>query len=161
MDELNDQNYLKDDISYEKYKYLLELKKEKEIDELIKNKNLTIQEKIIINLEKELNQLKLEQKNILYSNKEMLKLDPNDKVVRESIQINIAIYNKNEKRIKEIAQKIIYLNINSEENNDNNNIKGSIYNEQKKDINNSNIQSDNISKKESNKNEDILKELEL
>ena len=160
MDELNDQNYLKDDISYEKYRYLLELKKEKEIDELIKNKNLTIQEKIIINLEKELNQLKLEQKNILYSNEEMLKLDPNDKVVRESIQINIAIYNKNEKRIKEIAQKIIYLNINSEENN-NNNIKGSIYNEQKKDINNSNIQSDNISKKDNNKTEDILKELEL
>ena len=163
MDDLNEQNYLKDDISYEKYRYLLELKKEKEIDELIKNKNLTIQEKIIINLEKELNQLKLEQKNILYSNEEMLKLDPNDKVVRESIQINIAIYNKNEKRIKEIAQKIIYLNINSEENNNNNNnnIKGSIYNEQKKDINNSNIQSDNISKKDSNKTEDILKELEL
>ena len=161
MDDLNEQNYLKDDISYEKYRYLLELKKEKEIDELIKNKNLTIQEKIIINLEKELNQLKLEQKNILYSNEEMLKLDPNDKVVRESIQINIAIYNKNEKRIKEIAQKIIYLNINSEENNNNNNIKGSIYNEQKKDINNSNIQSDNISKKDNNKTEDILKELEL
>ena len=92
-------------------------REEKEIDELIKNKNLTIQEKITINLEKELNQLKLEQKNLLYSNEEMLKLDPNDKVVRESIEINIAIYNKNEKRIKEIEQKIIYLNINSEENN--------------------------------------------
>ena len=158
MDDLNDQNYLKDDISYEKYRYLLELKKEKEIDELIKNKNLTIQEKITINLEKELNQLKLEQKNLLYSNEEMLKLDPNDKVVRESIEINIAIYNKNEKRIKEIEQKIIYLNINSEENN---NIKGGICNEQKKDINNSNIQTDNISKKDNNKTEDILKELEL
>ena len=113
----NDYLEEEEDISYEKYKLMLETQKEKEINEFVENKNLTIQEKITINLEKELNQLKLEQKNLLYSNEEMLKLDPNDKVVRESIEINIAIYNKNEKRIKEIEQKIIYLNINSEENN--------------------------------------------
>ena len=81
MEDDKENNNLKDDITYEKYKLLLELKKEKELNDLVKNKNLTIQEKMILNLEKELVQLQIEQKNIIYSNEEMLKLYPNDKDV--------------------------------------------------------------------------------
>ena len=70
----NDYLEEEEDISYEKYKLMLETQKEKEINEFVENKNLTIQEKIIINLERELSQLNLEQKNILFSNDEMLRL---------------------------------------------------------------------------------------
>ena len=158
MDDINEQK-LEDDISFDKYRYLLELKKEKEMDELIKNKNLSIQEKIIINLENELNQLKLDQKNITYSNDEMLRLYPNDKDVIESREINLVIYNKNEKRIKEIEQKLQYLSKNSEDKKDS--IKENICNEGKTD----NISIDNNKKEDdksqNNKTEDILKELEL
>ena len=66
MDDIDEKNEIDDDISFEKYRFLLELKKEKEMDDLINDKNLSIQEKIIINLENELSKLKLEQKNILY-----------------------------------------------------------------------------------------------
>ena len=106
MDDEKDNNIIKDDISYENYKLLMEYQKDKEIDELVNNENLSLQEKIIINLERELNNLEIEQKNILYSNEEMLKLNPNDKLIIESREVNLNIYNKNEKRIKEIKQYI-------------------------------------------------------
>ena len=99
---INKEDYLAENISYETYKFFLESKKEKEMDELVENKNLTIQEKILINLERELSQLNLDQKNIIFSNNEMLKLYPNDKDVIESRAINLDIYRKNEKRIQEI-----------------------------------------------------------
>ena len=93
MEDDKENNNLKDDINYEKYKLLSKLKKEKELNDLVKNKNLTIQEKMIINLEKELIQLQLEQKNLIYSNEEMLKLYPNDKDAIEIREINLKIYN--------------------------------------------------------------------
>ena len=91
MDDNNENNddNLEENISYEAYKLLLEAQKEKEMNDIAENQNLTIQEKIIINLEKELSQLNLEQKNILFSNDEMLKLDPNDKDIIESREINL------------------------------------------------------------------------
>ena len=96
MDDKDDKDNINEDyqeeISYETYKLMLESLKEKEMDDLVENTNLTIQEKIIINLERELSQLNLEQKNILYSNDEMLKLYPNDKDIIESREINIGIY---------------------------------------------------------------------
>ena len=95
MDDKDDKDNINEDyqeeISYETYKLMLESQKEKEINDLVENTNLTIQEKIIINLERELSQLNLEQKNILYSNDEMLKLYPNDKDIIESREINIGI----------------------------------------------------------------------
>ena len=96
MDDNNENNddNLEENISYEAYKLLLEAQKEKEMNDIAENQNLTIQEKIIINLEKELSQLNLEQKNILFSNDEMLKLDPNDKDIIESREINLDIYIK-------------------------------------------------------------------
>ena len=96
MDDNNENNddNLEENISYEAYKLLLEAQKEKEMNDIAENQNLTIQEKIIINLEKELSQLNLEQKNILFSNDEMLKLDPNDKDIIESREINLDIYKK-------------------------------------------------------------------
>ena len=88
---INKEDYLAENISYETYKFFLESKKEKEMDELVENKNLTIQEKILINLERELSQLNLDQKNIIFSNNEMLKLYPNDKDAIESRAINLDI----------------------------------------------------------------------
>ena len=52
MKDDDDNNFIDEEISYEKYRLLLELQKEKELDELVKNKNLTIQEKMIINYQK-------------------------------------------------------------------------------------------------------------
>ena len=94
MDDKNENtdDSLEDNISYETYKLLLESQKEKEMNDIVENNNLTLQEKIIINLEKELSQLNLEQKNILYSNEEMLKLNPNDKDIIESREINLDKY---------------------------------------------------------------------
>ena len=94
MDDKNENtdDSLEDNISYETYKLLLESQKEKEMNDIVENNNLTLQEKIIINLERELSQLNLEQKNILYSNEEMLKLNPNDKDIIESREINLDIY---------------------------------------------------------------------
>ena len=154
MEDDKDNNNIKDDISYEKYKLLLELKKEKELNDLVKNKNLTIQEKMIMNLEKELIQLQLDQKNLIYSNEEMLNLYPNDKDVIESREINLKIYNQNEKRIKEIKQKIEDLQINLQEENKNKKIeenKNKSNNNEKKDEKNNNI----------NTIEEIVEELEL
>ena len=96
MDDKNENtdDSLEDNISYETYKLLLESQKEKEMNDIVENNNLTLQEKIIINLERELSQLNLEQKNILYSNEEMLKLNPNDKDIIESREINLDIYKK-------------------------------------------------------------------
>ena len=157
MDDDNNNNEKKseEEISYEKYKLLLELKKEKQLNDLIQNKNLSIQEKMIINLENEYIQLKLENSNILYSNEEMLRLYPNDKDAIESREINLDIYNKNEKRIIEIKQKIDDLKLNQREENE---LKGpkdkdKECNEQKnKDIK---------CNERCNNNENILEELEL
>ena len=157
MDDDNNNNEKKseEEISYEKYKLLLELKKEKQLNDLIQNKNLSIQEKMIINLENEYIQLKLENSNILYSNEEMLRLYPNDKDVIESREINLDIYNKNEKRIIEIKQKIDDLKLNQREENEHQGPKDKDKecNEQKnKDIK---------CNERCNNNENILEELEL
>ena len=145
---------IQDDITYEEYKYLLECKREKEINDLVENKNLNFQEKIIINFERELNELKLEQKNLLFSNEEMLRLYPNDKISIESREININIYNKNEQRIKEIEEKLSALKKNSVQKTDNciNKI------EEPKDMSKNQIKIEN--KKDNDKN-DIIQELEL
>ena len=144
----NNENKTEEEISYEKYKLLLELKKEKELNDLIQNKNLSIQEKMIINLENEYIQLKLENSNILYSNEEMLRLYPKD--VIESREINLDIYTKNEKRITEIKQKIDDLKLNLREENQHQDSKD---NEQ----NNKDIKCN----ERCNNNENILEELEL
>ena len=151
MEDDKDNNNIKDDISYEKYKLLLELKKEKELNDLVKNKNLTIQEKMIMNLEKELIQLQLDQKNLIYSNEEMLNLYPNDKDVIESREINLKIYNQNEKRIKEIKQKMEDLKVNLQEENKNKKIEENSNNHEKKDEKHINI----------NTIEEIVEEIEL
>ncbi len=162
MDDEKDNNSIKDDISYENYKLLMEYQKDKEIDELVNNENLSLQEKIIINLKRELNDLEIEQKNILYSNEEMLKLNPNDKLIIESREVNLNIYNKNEKRIKEIKQYIKDLSKNENENeNENKNKKEDANDNGKKDKINDEykIKSEGNNKKD--ENEEILKELEL
>ena len=160
MDDEKDNNSIKDDISYENYKLLMEYQKDKEIEELVNNENLSLQEKIIINLKRELNSLEIEQKNILYSNEEMLKLNPNDKLIIESREVNLNIYNKNEKRIKEINQYIKDLSKNENENK-NKYKKEDANDDGKKDkINDeSKIKSEGNNKKD--ENEEILKELEL
>ena len=79
----------------------------------------------------------------------MLRLYPNDKDIIESRKINLDIYNKNEKRISEIKEKINIFKTNLEEKSKK---------EEKKD-DNKNINDKNIIKKEND--EDILKELEL
>ena len=160
MDDGKDNNGIKDDITYENYKLLMDYQKYKEIDELVHNENLSLQEKIIINLERELSNLETEQKNILYSNEEMLKLNPNDKLIIESREVNLNIYNKNEKRIKEIKQYIKDLSKNENEN-ENKNKKEIINDDGKKDnINDENkIKSEGDNKK--NEKEEILEELEL
>ena len=145
---------IQDDITYEEYKYLLECKREKEINDLVENKNLNFQEKIIINFERELNELKLEQKNLLFSNEEMLRLYPNDKISIESREININIYNKNEQRIKEIEEKLSALKKNSVQKTDNSINKI----EEPKDMSKNEIKIEN--KKDNDKN-DIIQELEL
>ena len=162
MDDEKDNNSIKDDISYENYKLLMEYQKDKEIDELVNNENLSLQEKIIINLKRELNDLVIEQKNILYSNEEMLKLNPNDKLIIESREVNLNIYNKNEKRIKEIKQYIKDLSKNENENeNENKNKKEDANDNGKKDKINDEykIKSEGNNKKD--ENEEILKEMEL
>ena len=162
MDDEKDNNSIKDDISYENYKLIMEYQKDKEIDELVNNENLSLQEKIIINLKRELNDLEIEQKNILYSNEEMLKLNPNDKLIIESREVNLNIYNKNEKRIKEIKQYIKDLSKNENENeNENKNKKEDANDNGKKDKINDEykIKSEGNNKKD--ENEEILKELEL
>ena len=162
MDDEKDNNSIKDDISYENYKLIMEYQKDKEIDELVNNENLSLQEKIIINLKRELNDLEIEQKNILYSNEEMLKLNPNDKLIIESREVNLNIYNKNEKRIKEIKQYIKDLSKNENENeNENKNKKEDANDNGKKDKINDEykIKSEKNNKKD--ENEEILKELEL
>ena len=155
----NDKNDIEDEISYEKYKLLIELRKEKELNDLVQNKNLSIQEKMIINLENEYVQLKIEQSNILYSNEEILKLYPNDKDFIESREINLDIYNKNEIRIKEIKQKIDDLKLNLKEENENKEIKDKKNIERK----NNEIKNENFNNKKINnkKNEEIIEELEL
>ena len=160
MDDGKDNNDIKDDITYENYKLLMDYQKDKEIDELVHNENLSLQEKIIINLERELSNLEIEQKNILYSNEEMLKLNPNDKLIIESREVNLNIYNKNAKRIKEIKQYIKDLSKNENEN-ENKSIKENINDDGKKDnINDENkIKSEGDNKK--NEKEEILEELEL
>ena len=145
---------IQDDITYEEYKYLLECKREKEINDLVENKNLNFQEKIIINFERELNELKLEQKNLLFSNEEMLRLYPNDKISIESREININIYNKNEQRIKEIEEKLSALKKNSVQKTDNSINKI----EEPKDISKNEIKIENNKNKDKN---DIIQELEL
>ena len=159
MDDNNENNddNLEENISYEAYKLLLEAQKEKEMNEIAENQNLTIQEKIIINLEKELSQLNLEQKNILFSNDEMLKLDPNDKDIIESREINLDIYKKNEIRIKEIKDKINTFQKKLDEENVKN--KEILNKENKSDKNQRkyNIYED----KDKDKKEDILNEIEL
>ena len=154
MDDKNriNNDYLEDNISYETYKLLLESQKEKEINDLIENNNLSIQEKIIINLERELSQLYLEQKNILYSNDEMLKLYPNDKDIIESREINLNIYKKNEIRIKEIKEKINIFNKNVEEEKREKIVDNNIKLNNKDDIN---------INKNNDKKDDILEEIEL
>ncbi len=79
----------------------------------------------------------------------MLRLYPNDKDIIESRKINLDIYNKNEKRISEIKEKINIFKTNLEEKSKK---------EEKKD-DNKNTNDKNIIKKEND--EDILKELEL
>ena len=159
MDDKDDKDNINEDyqeeISYETYKLMLESQKEKEMDDLVENTNLTIQEKIIINLERELSQLNLEQKNILYSNDEMLKLYPNDKDIIESREINIGIYIKNEKKIKEIKDKIDSFKKSLDEENSKNNEKKDIKNDKE------NINTIDEIKEDKNKGEDIIKELEL
>ena len=114
-DNKNDDNMiLEDDITYEKYKIMLELRKEQMIKEIVENKNFSIQEKLIIAFERELNQLKLEQKNLIYSNEQMLKLLPDDKLSIESREINLLIYQNNQKKIKELESKITNLKMNLE-----------------------------------------------
>ena len=160
MDDEKDNNSIKDDISYENYKLLMEYQKDKEIDELVNNENLSLQEKIIINLKRELNDLEIEQKNILYSNEEMLKLNPNDKLIIESREVNLNIYNKNEKRIKEIKQYIKDLSKNENENENKNKKEDANDNGKKDKINDEyKIKSEGNNKKD--ENEEILKELEL
>ena len=160
MDDEEGNNNLKDDITYENYKLLMEYQKDKEIDELVNNESLSLQEKILINLERELSNLEIEQKNILYSNEEMLKLNPNDKLIIESREVNLNIYNKNEKRIKEIKQYIKDLSKN-ENQNKNKNKKDDVNDDGK----NYKINDENKIKSECNnnkdENEEILKELEL
>ena len=160
MDDEEGNNSLKDDITYENYKLLMEYQKDKEIDELVNNESLSLQEKILINLERELSNLEIEQKNILYSNEEMLKLNPNDKLIIESREVNLNIYNKNEKRIKEIKQYIKDLSKN-ENKNQNKNKKDDVNDDGK----NYKINDENKIKSECNnkkdENEEILKELEL
>ena len=160
MDDEKDNNSIKDDISYENYKLLMEYQKDKEIDELVNNENLSLQEKIVINLKRELNDLEIEQKNILYSNEEMLKLNPNDKLIIESREVNLNIYNKNEKRIKEIKQYIKDLSKNENENENKNKKEDANDNGKKDKINDEyKIKSEGNNKKD--ENEEILKELEL
>ena len=158
MDDEEGNNNLKDDITYENYKLLMEYQKNKEIDELVNNESLSLQEKILINLERELSNLEIEQKNILYSNEEMLKLNPNDKLIIESREVNLNIYNKNEKRIKEIKQYIKDLSKNE---NQNQNKEDDVNDDGK----NYKINDENKIKSECNnnkdENEEILKELEL
>ena len=160
MDDGKENNNIKDDITYENYKLLMEYQKDKEIDELVNNESLSLQEKILINLERELSNLEIEQKNILYSNEEMLKLNPNDKLIIESREVNLNIYNKNEKRIKEIKQYIKDLSKNENQNR-NKNKKGDVNDDGK----NYKINDENKIKSECNnkkdENEEILKELEL
>ena len=156
-DNNNNENKTEEEISYEKYKLLLELKKEKELNDLIQNKNLSIQEKMIINLENEYIQLKLENSNILYSNEEMLRLYPNDKDVIESREINLDIYNKNEKRIIEIKQKIDDLKLNLREENEH-----QIPKDKDEDKKFNEEKNKDIKRNERcNNNENILEELEL
>ena len=160
MDDEEGNNNLKDEITYENYKLLMEYQKDKEIEELVNNESLSLQQKILINLERELTNLEIEQKNILYSNEEMLKLNPNDKLIIESREVNLNIYNKNEKRIKEIKQYIKDLSKN-ENQNQNKNKKDDVNDDGK----NYKINDENKIKSECNnnkdENEEILKELEL
>ena len=143
MDDEEGNNSLKEDITYENYKLLMEYQKDKEIDELVNNESLSLQEKILINLERELSNLEIEQKNILYSNEEMLKLNPNDKLIIESREVNLNIYNKNENKNQNKNKK-------DDVNDDGKNYKINDENKIKSECNN-----------KKDENEEILKELEL
>ena len=85
----------------------------------------------------------------------MLKLYPNDKDIIESREINIGIYIKNEKKIKEIKDKIDSFKKSLDEENSKNNEKKDIKNDKE------NINKIDEIKEDKNNGEDIIKELEL
>lgn len=93
-------------ITYEEYRKLVDINKEKAIDDLVNDITMTPQAKIIRTLEAEYTFLELEQKNIIISNDEMLRLLPNDLDSIESRAINLQYFNKNLSRMKEIKNKI-------------------------------------------------------
>lgn len=74
---------------------------------MISDKNLDSKTKLIFYLESQFYFLETEQKNILYSNNEMMKVG--DDFCLESIEINKDIYKKNLIKMKEIQQKIKFL----------------------------------------------------
>ena len=80
-----------------------------ELSKLADDKNIDNKSKIIFILEIEYNHLETIQNNIIKSNEDMLKYLPNDEITKESIEININIFNKNIKRMIEIKEKMSLL----------------------------------------------------
>jgi hypothetical protein len=80
-----------------------------ELSKLADDKSIDNKSKILFILEIEYNHLETIQNNIIKSNEEMLKYLPNDEITKESIEININIFNKNIKRMIEIKEKMSLL----------------------------------------------------
>lgn len=103
---MNDSNEDNDNIIFEEYMMQLNINKEKVINDLVNETSMPPQTKIIRTLEAEYGFLEVEQKNIIISNDEMLRLLPNDLDAIESRAINLQCFNRNIKRMKEIKGKI-------------------------------------------------------
>lgn len=79
---------------------------EEEFNNLAGNTELDSKTKILLVLEAEYNYLEQAQKNLIYSNKEMHTLLPDDEIVIESIEINTKIFNDNIIKMKTIKKKV-------------------------------------------------------
>ena len=88
---------------------LKEYLEDEELSKFADDKSIDDKSKIIYILEIEYNHLETIQNNIIKSNEEMLKYLPNDEITKESIEININIFNKNIKRMIEIKEKMSLL----------------------------------------------------
>ena len=79
---------------------------EEEFNNLAHNTEIDSKTKILLVLEAEYNYLEQAQRNLIYSNKEMHSLLPNDDIVIESIEINTKIFNDNIMKMKKIKKKV-------------------------------------------------------